>query len=63
VNYSKGEQAITVPDTAAIVTVAPADKSLLAPGTHVVVFARKADDGALSAGAVAAGKDGVVPPM
>jgi len=63
VNYGKGEQAITVPETAAIVTLAPGDKALLVPGTPVVVFARKADTGALSAGAVAAGKDGLVPPM
>jgi hypothetical protein len=39
------------------------DPRVLTPGAHVVVFARKADDGALSAGAVAVGKDGVVPPM
>jgi hypothetical protein len=63
VNYGKGELAIAVPDTAAIVTIAPADASLLVPGAHVVVFARKAADGALSAAAVAAGKDGLVPPM
>ena len=36
---------------------------MLVAGARVVVFARKADDGSLSAGAVAVGKDGVVPPM
>ncbi len=63
VDYGKGVQAITVPETASIVTLGPADTAMLAPGVHVVVFARKAADGALSAGAVAAGKDGLVPPM
>jgi hypothetical protein len=63
VDYGKGEQTIAVPDSAAIVTLTPGDPALLAPGVHVVVFARKGADGALSAAAVAAGKDGLVPPM
>jgi hypothetical protein len=63
VDYGKGKQAIVVPESAAIVTLAPADRAMLAPGASVVVFARKANDGALSAGAVAVGTPGVVPPM
>jgi hypothetical protein len=63
VNYGKGEQKIVVPDNVPVVTPGPGDTAMLTPGSHVVVFARKADDGALSAGSVAVGKDGVVPPM
>jgi hypothetical protein len=63
VNYGTGEAKIVVPEGAPVVTLTPGDKTMLVAGAHVVVFARRADDGALSAGAVAVGKDGVVPPM
>jgi len=63
VNYKGGEKQIVVPDDVPVVTLAPGDHSLLKPGVHVVVVTTKAADGSLSAGAVLAGQDGVVPPM
>jgi hypothetical protein len=62
--YKDGKQTISVPEGVPIVTFAPADKTLLAKGTHVFVGgAAVAADGSLSAGRVLAGKDGLVPPM
>ena len=46
-----------------IVTLGPGDKSLLVPGAGVFVPASRAADGALSAGRVLVGKDGLMPPM
>ncbi len=63
VNYGKGEAKIVVPPGAPIVTPTPGDRAMLTPGAHVVVFARKAENGTFSGGAVAVGKDGLVPPM
>ena len=63
VNYGAGEQKIVVPNGVPVVTLAPADRAMLAPGAHVIAFALKADDGTLTAGAVAVGKDGLTPPM
>ena len=63
VDYKGGEKQILVPDDVPVVTLAPGDHSLLKPGVHVVVVATKAADGSLTAGAVLAGQNGVVPPM
>ncbi|MDB5363517.1 MAG: hypothetical protein JWO51_4814 [Rhodospirillales bacterium] len=63
VDYKGGEKQIVVPDDVPVVMMAPGDHSLLKPGVHVVVVATKAADGSLTAGAVLAGQDGVVPPM
>ena len=63
VNYGNGEVKVVVPDDVPVVTTSQGDRAMLMPGAHVVVFARKADDGSLSAGAVAVGTGGVVPPM
>ena len=63
VNYGTGEQKIMVPDDVPVVTPKPGERTMLTPGAHVVVFARKADDGKLSAATVAVGEDGAVPPM
>lgn len=63
VDYKGGEKQIIVPDDVPVVMLAPGDHSLLKPGVHVVVVATKAADGSLTAGAVLAGQDGVVPPM
>jgi hypothetical protein len=60
----KGETSkVTVPVGVPIVTFAPADKTLLKPGTPVFIGTQKAADGSLSAARVTAGKDGVAPPM
>ena len=46
-----------------IVTLGSGDKRLLVPGAGVFVPASRAADGALSAGRVLVGKDGLMPPM
>ncbi len=61
--HKNGEVKVVVPQDAPIVTLGPGDKSLLVPGAGVFVPASKAADGALSAGRVLVGKDGLMPPM
>lgn len=63
VMYKGGEKMITVPDDIPVVMLEPGDRTLLKPGAHVVVVTSKAADNALSANAVIAGVNGVVPPM
>ena len=63
VAYKGGEQTIVVPADAPVVTFAPGDRSMLVPGAHVIVQARKAEGGGLTAERVTVGKDGLVPPM
>lgn len=63
VDYKGGEKQILVPDDVPVVTLAPGDRTLLKPGVHVVVVTAKAADGSLTANAVLAGENGVVPPM
>ncbi len=63
VRYKGGEKSVLVPPETPIVTFEAADRSALAPGAHVIVFAQKKDDGSLSAANVLVGKDGLVPPM
>jgi len=63
VKYPEGEKRIVIPADVPIVNLEPGDRSLLVPGTHVVLFASKTADGALSARFISAGKNGVVPPM
>jgi len=60
----KGETSkVTVPVGVPVVTITPADRSLLVPGAPVFIGAQKAADGSLTAARVTAGKDGVAPPM
>lgn len=61
--YKGGQQRILVPHGIPIVTFAPADKSLLAPGAQVFVPTQLAADGSMSAARVLVGKDGIKPPM
>jgi hypothetical protein len=63
VAYKEGSQTIHVAPGAPIVTFAPAERADVKPGAPVFVTANKAADGALSAGRVVVGKDGVAPPM
>jgi hypothetical protein len=63
VKYKGGEKKVVVPDDVPIVNLESGDRSLLALGTKVVLFATKGADGSLSAGFISAGKDGVTPPM
>ena len=63
VDYGPGERKIVVPDDVPVVTFEPGDRAMLTQGAVVTVFARRAEDGTLSASAVAVGKAGIVPPM
>lgn len=62
-SYKGGEKTISVADGIPIVTFGPATQADLKPGATVFVPAQRADDGALSAGFVAVGTNGVNPPM
>ena len=63
VNYKGGDKQIDVPEDTPIVAMAPADKSVIKPGAHVLVLGNKGADGAVSAGALVVGVNGVTPPM
>jgi hypothetical protein len=39
------------------------DREALAPGAHVVVYARRGDDGGLIAARISVGKNGWTPPL
>ena len=58
-----GSQAITLPPNIPVVTFAPGRASQLVPGAHVVVMATRGANGALTAGRVLVGKNGLTPPM
>jgi hypothetical protein len=57
------EKTVIVPDDVPVVLISPGDRSLLKPGTHVVLFAMKDEKGQWVARGVSAGKDGITPPM
>jgi hypothetical protein len=62
--YKGGEKKIIVLPQTRIVTFVPGDKSELKPGVKIfIAAARKKDDGSLEAGSIAAGRDGLPPPM
>jgi hypothetical protein len=63
VKYPDGEKKIVVPDDVPIVSLGPGDRSLLVPGAHVVMSARRNPDGVLVAISISAGKNGLTPPM
>ena len=63
VKYKNGEKKIVVPDDVPVVNLEMGDRSLLVPGAHIVLFAKKDTDGSLSALFISAGEKGVVPPM
>ena len=62
-SYKGGEKTISIPDGTPIVTFGPATEADLKPGATVFVPAQRGDDGALAAGFVAVGTNGVNPPM
>jgi hypothetical protein len=63
-SYSGGkEKKISIPDGVPIVTFGPATPADLKPGVAVFVPAQKGDDGALGAGFVVVGNNGIDPPM
>jgi len=61
--YKDGTQKITVPPSTPIVTFAPAERSDLKPGAHVMFGATKSPDGKLTASRITVGTNGVNPPM
>ena len=61
--YQGGEQVVIVPANTPIVMIEPADRTLLTPGAHVVVYATRQADGTLSGERIAIGKNGFTPPM
>src|SRR5215203_3548613 len=60
--YKDGEKTIFVPDGIAVVTLQPADRSLLVPGARVLVTAQNRD-GKPTAVRITAGRNGFAPPM
>lgn len=62
-SYKGGEQTITIPADAPIVTFAEAAKADVKAGAPVFVPTQRQADGTMTAGRVVVGKDGVVPPM
>ncbi|MDH0747091.1 DUF5666 domain-containing protein [Pseudomonas sp. GD03842] len=63
VNYKGGQKKIVIPDDVPIVSLTPADRSLLKPGVKVVLQAQPDADGTLTALSISAGENGVTPPM
>ncbi|HEY3633417.1 MAG TPA: hypothetical protein VGK95_00050 [Caldimonas sp.] len=60
--YKDGEKTIVVPNGIPVVTVKPADRSLLVPGAKVLVFAQ-VRNGQPTALRATAGRNGFAPPM
>ena len=63
VQYKGGEKKVVVTDTSVVVSYAPADKSMLTPGTPVFLNTTRGADGTLSAPRVNVGLNGQAPPM
>jgi hypothetical protein len=61
-HYKDGDKTIFVPDGIPIVTLQPADRSLLVPGARVLITAQNRD-GQATALHVTAGRNGFAPPM
>lgn len=61
--YKGGARNVLIPEGIPVVTVVPADRSLLQPGTYVFVVVQVAADGALTAARIQAAKDGIKPPQ
>jgi len=63
VKYKGGEKTVIVPEDVPIVSIEPGTRMLLVPGAHVIVFANKSADGALTAMSLNVGENGLTPPM
>jgi len=61
--YKGGEKTVVVPDGVPIITSEPGDRSLLAPGAHVVAYARRGTDGTLSVERISVGRNGFATPI
>jgi hypothetical protein len=60
--YKDGEQVVVIGSAVPVVTIEPADASMLVPGAHVVVTAGRRPDGVLAADRIVVGRNGLVPP-
>ncbi len=63
VKYKNGEKKVFVPADVPVVSLEPGDRSLLATGAKLVLFATKAEDGSLTAVSISVGANGTAPPM
>ncbi len=63
VKYQNGEKKVFVPADVPIVSIVPADRSLLKAGVKAVLLATKNADGSLVARSVSVGTNGAAPPM
>lgn len=63
VKYKNGEKKVFVPADVPVVSLEPADRSLLATGAKLVLLAAKAEDGSLTAVSISVGANGIAPPM
>jgi hypothetical protein len=61
--YKGGEQTVFVPQDAPVVTVEAGSRASLAPGEHVIVYARRNAGGELAAQRISVGKNRSVPPI
>ena len=61
--YKGGEKNVVVGDAVPVVMVEAGDRSMLVPGTHVVVTAARQLDGSLTTDRISVGKNGIVPPI
>jgi len=61
--YKGGEKTVVVPENVPIITSEPGDRSLLAPGAHVVAYARRGTDGTLSVERISVGRNGFATPI
>jgi hypothetical protein len=61
-HYKDGSQTIVVPEGVPVVTLKPADPSLLVPGAHVMVIAQTRNGQPTALRAIA-GRNGFTPPM
>ena len=58
-----GDKKVFVPLSAPVVAFEPGAKTAIVPGANVTVLARRSPDGAYAGGAIAVGKDGIIPPF
>ncbi len=61
--YKGGQRKVTVEPDTPIVTYAPGTAAEMQPGIPVFLLAEQLPDGALQAGRITVGRDGVAPPM
>ena len=61
--YKGGEQTVVVPEGVPLIRSEPGDRSLLVEGAHVVLYARRDNDGALIVERISVGKNGFVSPI